>query len=229
MVKKTIKLSRYSTEGLIENEYEPGGNVLKNKLGIRKVKEMGKVEGEVFLKTQRHFYNLFSEDPPPHITADLIKEIHRHWLGGIYEWAGNYRRVNLEKEGIKFPLAMLQGAPNIPRLMKEFERDILRKYTPCPKGDELSNVARAIAIVHGEFEIIHPFREGNGRVGRLIADLMALQAGYPPLIFDIGGKPQNKTIYFDAMKEVFIHKNYEPLAMIAENAIKMGIKKAKES
>jgi len=76
MVKKTIKLSRYSTEGLIENEYEPGGNVLKNKLGIRKVKEMGKVEGEVFLKTQRHFYNLFSEDPPPRITEDLIKELH---------------------------------------------------------------------------------------------------------------------------------------------------------
>ena len=96
MVKKTIKLSRYSTEGLIENEYEPGGKVLKNKLGIRKVKEMGKVEGEVFLKTQRHFYNLFSEDPPPRITEDLIKELHRHWLGEIYEWAGNYRRVNLE-------------------------------------------------------------------------------------------------------------------------------------
>lgn len=83
MIKKTTKRTRYSTEGLIENEYEPGGKVLKNILGIRKVKEIGKVEGNAFSKTQRHFYNLFSEDPPPHITEDLIKEIHHHWLGSV--------------------------------------------------------------------------------------------------------------------------------------------------
>ncbi|MDD5434361.1 MAG: hypothetical protein PH343_02915 [Nitrospira sp.] len=59
MLKKTTKRIRYSTEGLLENEYEPGGKVLKNKLGICKVKEIGKVEGESFLRTQRHFYNLF--------------------------------------------------------------------------------------------------------------------------------------------------------------------------
>ena len=79
MVKKTTKPSRYSTEGLIENEYEPDD----------------KVEGEAFLKTQKYYYNIFSEDPPPHITEDLIKEIHRHCLGGIYEWGGNYREFNL--------------------------------------------------------------------------------------------------------------------------------------
>lgn len=230
---KKIKHSRYSTEGSIENEYEPGGKVLKNKLGIRTRKEIEKLEGKAFQKTQIHFYNLFLEEPPPAITENLIKEIHQHWLGEIYEWAGNYRRVNLSKGDMLFPPASLQdGCPNIPRLMKDFENNILKKHMPCRKGDDLVQVAKGIAIVHGEFEMIHPFREGNGRVGRLIADLMALQAGYPPLIFDIEGKPLNRKLYFDAMKEVFVKKNYAPnyapLTRIIENAMKAGIEKAKK-
>jgi len=36
-------------------------------------------------------------------------------------------------------------------------------------------------VVHVEFIIIHPFREGNGRIARILADLMAMQSNYPPL------------------------------------------------
>ncbi len=225
-----LKPIKYSTEGLIENQYEHGAKVLKNKLGIRKRSEMDQLEATAFQKTQIHFYKLFSEDPPPAITENLIKEMHHHWLKGIYQWAGNYRRVNLSKEGITFPPESLQdGSPNIPRLMEEFEREILGNCTSLEKGEDLSKVARAIAIIHGEFEMIHPFREGNGRIGRLIADLMALQAGYPPLLFDIEGKPQKKDLYFKAMKEVFINKNYDPLTDVLEKAMKIGIEKARES
>lgn len=230
MGKKIIKPSRYSTKGLIEDEYEPGGKVLKNKRGIRKVKEIGETEGKAFLKTQGHFYRLFvKEELSGPITEGLIRKIHRHWLGGIYEWAGCYRQVNLGKDDIVFPPAFLQdGTPNIPKLMKEFEKDILKQYTPCGKGNDLSRIANAIAIVHGEFEMIHPFREGNGRIGRLIADLMALQAGYPPLLFDIERTPKNKGLYFTAMKEAFVGKNHEPLKKLVEKAMELGIKKAKE-
>lgn len=224
---KKPKHTKYSTEGLIENMYEPGGKVLKNKLGIRKRGEMEQAEAKAFQKTQMHFYNLFSEDPSPAITEKLIRDIHHHWLKRIYEWAGSYRRVNLSKEEITFPPASLQdGSPNIPRLTEEFEKEILTRYASLRKGEDLIRVARAIAVVHGEFEMIHPFREGNGRIGRLIADLMALQAGYPPLIFDIEGKPRNRKIYFEVMKEVFVNKNYDPLTDVIEKAIKMGLEKA---
>jgi len=224
---KKPKRNRYTTNGLIENQYEPGGKVLKNKLGIRKQGEMEQAEAKAFRKTQMHFYKLFLEDPSPPITAVLIKGIHRHWLGKIYECAGSYRRVNLSKEEITFPPASLQdGSPNIPRLMEEFEKDILARYAPLRKGEDLIKLARAIAVVHGEFEMIHPFREGNGRIGRLIADLMALLAGYPPLIFDIEGKPRNRKIYFGAMKEVFVNKNYAPLTDVIGKAINVGIEKA---
>jgi len=225
---KKSKRNRYSTKGLIENEYEPGGKVLKNKLGIRKRVEMEHAEAEAFQKTQLHFYNLFSEDPSPAITEKLIRDIHHQWLKKIYEWAGSYRRVNLSKEDITFPpVSLVDGSPNIPRLMEEFEKEIIRKYAALRKGEDFIKVAEAIAVVHGEFEMIHPFRDGNGRIGRLIADLMALQAGYPPLVFDIEGKPRNKELYFRAMREVFGKKNYGLLTDVIEKAIKMGIEKAK--
>jgi cell filamentation protein len=223
------KPTKYSTEGSIENQYELGGKVLENKPGIRKKREMEEAEGVAFRKTQLRFYKLFLEDPSPSISKSLIREIHRHWLGRIYEWAGNYRKVNLSKGEITFPPAFLQdGSPNIPRLMEEFEKDILTRYALLKKGDDLAKVAEGIAIVHGEFEMIHPFREGNGRIGRLIADLMALRAGYPPLIFDIEGNSKNRDLYFRSMKEVFIKQNYDPLAEIIIKAVKLGIEKARE-
>ncbi len=223
--KKKINRSKYSVEGLTEAEFEPGTRVPRNKLGLRTKKEIEKAEGEAFQKTQIHFYKLFLEEPSPSITESFIKGMHHHWLGGIYEWAGSYRKLNLGKGDVIFPPASLpDGTPNIAKLMKEFERQILNKYTPCVKGDDLTKVAGAIAVVHGEFEMIHPFREGNGRVGRLMADLMALQAGYPPLIF-----PTNRKMYFDAIKKVFVEKDYAPLTKIIEKAMNLGIEKAKKS
>jgi len=60
-------------------------------------------------------------------------------------------------------------------------------------------VAHALAAVHTEFILIHPFREGNGRVGRMLAIVMAAQAGYPAL--DFGHlKGMKKQEYFRAVK-----------------------------
>jgi len=44
-----------------------------------------------------------------------------------------------------------------------------------------STLTRALAVTHAEFILIHPFREGNVRLGRLLNTLMALQAGQPAL------------------------------------------------
>ena len=46
-------------------------------------------------------------------------------------------------------------------------------------------VVHAVAIVHTELVLIHPFREGNGRLARMLAVLMGLQAGLPPFDFNI--------------------------------------------
>ena len=77
---------------------------------------------------------------------------------------------------------MFAAAQQVPRLMNEFETGYLRTLTPCAGMDDARLVA-ALARTHAELVIIHPFREGNGRCARLLAWLMALQAGLPPLDF----------------------------------------------
>lgn len=59
--------------------------------------------------------------------------------------------------------------------MADFERDALRRYTPRHTGSVLEG-ARALAEVHAELILVHPFRDGNGRLARLLMLLMALQA-----------------------------------------------------
>jgi cell filamentation protein len=66
--------------------------------------------------------------------------------------------------------------------MVELEKGPLHQYTPC-RVTAMDEIVRAIAIVHTELLLIHPFRDGNGRTARLLAILMALQAGLPPLNF----------------------------------------------
>lgn len=72
------------------------------------------------------------------------------------------------------------------------------------KDDEL---ASALGIVHVEFIIIHPFREGNGRVARLLANLMALQAGRSILNYAPIDRTINPIGYGDYIKA--IHKGVE--------------------
>jgi cell filamentation protein len=139
-------------------------------------------------------------------SAQDIRRMHRGWLGAIYPWAGEYRSVNISKGGFMFAAAGL-----VPRLMEELERGSLRQFTPC-QFEERRDQAIAIATVHVELLLIHPFREGNGRCARLLATLMGLQAGLPPL--DFGGiRGRTKRRYIAAV-QAGLDRDYAPMADI---------------
>ena len=110
-------------------------------------------------------------------TSADIRRLHALWLRDIYTWAGEYRSVNVSRDGFMFASARF-----IPQLMRELEEGPLRSYTPC-RAQDVAGQAVALAITHAELILIHPFREGNGRCARLLATLMGLQAGLPALNF----------------------------------------------
>lgn len=168
---------RYETEGYEESQFEPGsdGTVLKNRLGITSLAEMQQAETMALLQTTEAMADSFDLDH--RFTAQDLCSMHRHWLGGIYSWAGKYRNVMMSKGG--FPFA---SPAFIPQLMAAFEQEHLAVHTPCRGNDE--DVATSLAVVHVELVLIHPFREGNGRLSRLLAMLMGLQADLPMLVFD---------------------------------------------
>lgn len=167
-------MSRYEVSGW-QNQYEPGsrGQVLKNRLGLATRRDIDAAELELLHKL--YLYVLRDHLPMGAITVRMIREWHRRWLGNLYDWAGYERSVNMSKGG--FPFA---AANRIPDLLRTFERDLLLQHTPCD-GFSRDTLVNSIAVIHVEFILIHPFREGNGRISRLLADVMASQAGFGPL------------------------------------------------
>jgi len=202
---------RYNTSGLPEDTYEPGSHkrVPKNLLGIKQKQKMNETEARAQSRTLEVLINLY--DRNHRFTAADVCEIHKIWLGDIYQWAGRYRHVDIQKGNVRFTVPQF-----IPQEMGVLEKNIFADTPPCTL-DSLDKTVTAISIVHAELVRIHPFREGNGRVARLLAILMALQAGFPILDFTVirGRMREN---YFAAVRAGW-DRNYEPMEQIFRKVI----------
>jgi len=149
----------------------------------------------------------------PLTTAD-IREWHRRWMGNVYSWAGAYRTVNMGKDSFQFA-----ATAQINRLMDVLEREFLSRYTPCA-GMSGEQLVEAIAIVHVELILIHPFREGNGRISRLLANVMAMQAGRPELDFSLWDEQKER--YFSAIQSGL--DDYEPMKALVKQVLPGAVK-----
>jgi cell filamentation protein len=190
---------------------------LRNRLGLRRKREMDAAEYEALLRAQESYLQRISADT--RFTAALLREMHRDWLGELYEWAGQYRTVELSKGGFRWPPAHLV-ADNMAR----FEAGLLREHTPC-RPAPLPEVARRIAEVHAELLLIHPFREGNGRLARWLVDLMALQASFsvPDYGFAGRGSKGQQRRYLEAVKRGYL-QDYDDLVDFFREAIERRLR-----
>ena len=141
-----------------------GTDVLRNKAGIRDTAQLERYER---LKTRNRQLDISLDIP---ITVDGYKSIHRRLFQDVYEWAGEFRTVNVAK-GDLFCLA-----PYI-------ESEIKSRFDEIRREDCMRNLSRekfaARAADHmTEINAIHPFREGNGRTQRLFLKSLARQAGH---------------------------------------------------
>jgi cell filamentation protein len=198
--------TRYDTDHLIETQFEPGsrGRVLKNLLGIRLKREMDALEAVKLAEATDYAIRHISAAHS--FTEQDVCALHRQWLGKVYPWAGEYRQVNISKGGFTFAMAA-----QVPHLMAGLEKTVLAVYTPC-HFVESEKVIEALAVTHCELVLIHPFREGNGRLSRLLATLMALQAGLPLLDFS-GIRGKKREAYFAAV-QAGMSRNYAPMEAI---------------
>jgi cell filamentation protein len=179
---------------------------------------MQNVEAEELWRTHDHLLDEVEQDQ--RFMVQDICNMHKLWLESIYPWAGKERSVNISKDGFNFAVARV-----IRDMMAEFERNQLACYTPCVFTDR-NEIAWALAEVHVELMIIHPFREGNGRIGRLLANLMAVQAELPLVDFhDWSGKKKEE--YFSAVRSG-MDMNYEPMRNLFLEVIEKSVQKAEE-
>ncbi len=89
--------------------------------------------------------------------------------------------------------------------------------------DAIEKIAKTLAVVHTELVLIHPFRDGNGRVARLLATLMALQGGLPPLDFS-GLKGPKRKEYFTAIR-MGLGRDYKRMEEIFSDVILKTLRK----
>lgn len=203
--------NRYDTSNLPEDKYEPGSNgtVLKNLLGITSKPELERAEEIRFERLMEEAAARF--DVEHRFTARDILWLHKTWLADVFTWAGAYRSVNIGKGGFMFA-----AAAQVPELMRQLEQNQLARLTPC-RFEKVEEVAAALAEVHAELVLIHPFREGNGRIARLLSVLMALQAGLPPLDFsELQGEKREE--YFVAVR-AGLDLDYRPMQMVFSRVI----------
>ena len=213
-MKPIRKSVRYTTPEGPEAEFQPGsrGRVLRNLLGLTRKRDIDRAEFEALLKAQESFLDRVG--PETRFTAKLIREMHRTWLGEIYSWAGEYRTVELQKGSFRWPPAF-----RVEQNMRVLEEGILRGNTPC-RADALEAVTIRMAEVHADLLLIHPFRDGNGRIARWLADLMALQAALPAPGYEFEGRKNlgNRKRYLAAVVRGYA-RDYEPLAAFFSAAI----------
>ena len=129
---------------------------------------------------------------PEHLSLTLIKDLHRIVFKNSKPYAGNFR-----KEGEEVVVAdargnvIHRGAP--PQHVESLLKELIKWYSRNKAKHPPLVLA---AVVHNQFEIIHPFRDGNGRVGRLLLNNILLKHDLPPLNIRL----KNRTHYYAALQ-----------------------------
>ena len=140
----------------------------------------------------------------------LIKEIHAVLMQGVRgqeKNPGEFRTSQNWIGGAGSTLRTARYIPPAPLDMTEGMSD-LEKYMNA--DDDLDVLIRA-ALIHYQFESIHPFLDGNGRIGRLLITLFLMQKGVltTPALYISYFLKQNRIEYYDRMTEVRNKGHYE--------------------
>ena len=114
------------------------------------------------------------------IDEGLALKFHSMLMNGIRPDAGNYRNHAVRITGVNLPTA---NYLSVPKLIAE---------AIVPVSEKTKDIIACSADVHSKFEQIHPFSDGNGRVGRLLMNAMLLSANFAPAIIH----QEQKQLYY---------------------------------
>lgn len=142
------------------------------------------------------------------VDESLILKLHSILMNGIYDDAGFYRRHGVRIVGANMPTASYL---KVPELMKDLIQNIKKK------NDD--SVAHA-SVIHSIFEKIHPFSDGNGRIGRLLMIAMLLKDNLAPSVIH----KENKQLYYTYLNKAQTKDDTSQLEDFVCDAILDGFK-----
>lgn len=149
-----------------------------------------------------YIVSLVSDKVP--VSERVIREIHSLVLINRPEDKGVYRRIPVKIMGAHHEPPEPYLVPvKMERLIADLSRD--NRHT-----------IETSALFHLNFEGIHPFIDGNGRTGRLILNLMLMQAGYPP----INVKFADRTRYYACFDSYYRNNDASPMVFMVGEYVK---------
>ena len=181
----------------------PGTQVLRNKLGIRDFDVLSELERETV-----RFKTMNVHDIRGNFDAKHIKAVHKHLFGDIYPWAGKFRTGDIWKDGSSFCHYW-----HIESELKKWHAGVVADGFMCEitdKSDVVEHLEQHFAVL----DRIHPFREGNGRMERVMIGMLANNAGYH---FDISGVSREDWI---RASKLATYGTHFPMQNIFDSALK---------
>ena len=147
-----------------------------------------------FITHQQIWQRIVERAEPMPISEEAIKTLHADFMRGFFDDAGAYSK--------KFrKMGQLEGVQtNEP---DDIEEEMNRWVYKEAKAATLEAIAKA----HAYFIMVHPFGDGNGRVGRALVMIQCLNARLMPPVFS----GENRAMYYAAMEHAMKHGRYAPL------------------
>lgn len=149
----------------------PGTSVLKNLPGIRDAAHLDTYESDM---TWSRLLELSERPIEGRFDLAHLQAVHHHIFQDVYEWAGEFRTVNISKAGS--PFGPVRGLESF--LSATFDNLAQENHL---RGLDFERFVDRSAFYLGEINAAHPFREGNGRTQQEFLRELGLKAGF---VFD---------------------------------------------
>lgn len=134
------------------------------------------------------------------LSLNLLLKLHKFCFEGSKDFAGKFRNVNVVVKNSKGQI-LHAGVPK--EELNEYLKDLILWYKENKNNFKPLILA---SILHNQFEHIHPFQDGNGRVGRLLLNYILLRNNYPP----INIKLEDRQEYYKSLQEYSRHDDLKP-------------------
>lgn len=201
---KSNIFSRYNREENIRSIYfYPDCDVIKNRLDIKDDKALTAIEEDL---TNQRLVELAENPLQGRLGIAHLKNIHKYIFQDIYYFAGKFREEDISKGNTLFYKCQFVNQA-LKELFEELESE---KYLVGLDKNTFSNRA---AYYMAELNMVHPFREGNGRAIREYIRCLALKCGY---IIDWSLVDAQKLLEATILS---VNKNYVPLAECLSKSI----------
>lgn len=177
-----------------------GTNVLINKFDVKEATQLVNIERPLVLAK---LYDLRQNNNIGDFDIEHFKQIHEFLFSAIYPFAGSFRTENIAKDNFKF--AEWEFIENeLKRILNELKEE---NYL---HGLDKAHLANRLAYYMAELNVLHPFRDGNGRTIREFCRQLAYKNGFILNLAKIDAKEM-----FDASVQSVVDASYlEKLLLI---------------